>query len=566
MKKPLQSRSALILLLLNLSMVIHAQLALDWAIAQGSNDSDLIGAAHIDDQGGIYYTANYRDTIDLDPGAGVNMAFVAEDEPLVINKYTQQGEYQWSGQFTTTGDTYGVISEIKNSRILLFLYYTDSLFYAHENPWMIANPGKHLALITMSLDGEIISHQHMSNNLNMYFSDFISLPDGSYLGGGGFDDNVTFATPDSTKTIVSKGNSDAFVARFNDQLQLEWITHFAGKGYDYIENVRVGTDDLLYYVMIHDSTVTLQTNFGQVVSPANGEDNSIFGTMTQEGGIETAYLFGGDLGDQLRNIDSDDDGNMYISGYFQGSVNFEHPDETPVVFSTAYEGDGFVSKYTPEGKLVWARIFRTGDYGGVYNMRLHRNSHIYLAGGYTLRTDLDPGPDSIIVDGGYGGDVFAGKLDTDGNLEWVYSVTGSSNTGVRSFFPGTDGKVFLQGYYWSDVDCDPGPDSTEFVAQGGSDIFLIGFEEEGVVTAAHEVTQTTVSVYPNPATDHLQIKTDAPIESVDVFNMGGTRMMNFKGNNGNSMRLGIQDLLPGMYTLRIKSSVQYTSQLFLKIN
>ena len=78
------------------------------------------------------------------------MAFVAEDEPFVLNKYTQEGEYQWSGQFTTKGDAYGFMSEIKNNRILIILYYTDSLFYRHDTPWMIANPGKHLALITMT--------------------------------------------------------------------------------------------------------------------------------------------------------------------------------------------------------------------------------------------------------------------------------------------------------------------------------------------------------------------------------------------------------------------------------
>lgn len=566
MKNPLQSRFALILVLLNLSMVIHAQLNLDWALSQGSNDSDLTGGARIDDQGSIYFTANYRDTIDLDPGPGVNMAFVAEDEPFVLNKYTQQGEYQWSGQFTTIGDAYGFMSEIKNNRILIILYYTDSLFYQHDTPWMIANPGKHLALITMTLDGQIISHQHLSNNLDMYFSDFATQPDGSYIAGGGFDGHVTFFTSDSTRTILSAGNSDAFIAKFNDQAQLEWITLFAGKGYDFIESVQVGKNDLIYYAMIHDSTVTLATNHGQVVSPANGEDNSIFGTMTQEGVIETAFLFGGDLGDQLRNIDSDDDGNMYISGYFEGTVNFEHPSETPVLFTSLNESDGFISKYSPDGKLTWTRIFTNEDYGGVYTMSLHRNSHIYLAGGYTLRSDLDPGPDSIIVDGGYQGDVFAGKMDTDGNLEWVYSITGKSYTGIRSFLPGTDGKVFMQGYYWIDIDCDPGPDTTQFICEGGSDVYLIAFEEEGVVTANAEVPQINLLVHPNPASDFIQIKTDSPIEIVDVCSMQGVNILRFNGGNEHTLQMNIQDLTPGMYILRIKSADQYTTRKFLKVN
>jgi hypothetical protein len=565
MKKYVLYKSSLILILLNLSAIIHAQLTMDWALPQGSNDSDLTGGARIDDQGSIYFTANYRDTIDLDPGPGVNMAFVAEDEPFVLNKYTQQGEYLWSGQFTTTGDAYGFMSEIKNNRILMIMYYTDSLFYSHDNPWMIANPGKHLALITMNLDGQIISHQHLSNNLDMYFSDFITQPDGSYLADGGFEGSVTFVTTDSTKTIHSAGSTDAFVARFNDQGQLEWITMFAGTGYDYLESIKVSKNDLIYYAMIHDSTVTLPTNLGQVTSPAYGQDNAIFGWMTQEGAIGTAYLFGGDLGDQLRNIDVDEAGNMFISGYFEGTVNFEHPSETPVVFTSANNGDGFVSKYTPQGKLVWARVFRTGDYGGVYTMSLHRNSDIYLAGGYTHISDLDPGPDSIIVDGGSRSDVFVGKLDTDGNLDWVYSITGSSWTGVRSFLPGTNGNAFLLGSFFADVECDPGPDSTQFISQGGSDIYLIGFEEEGVITANAEVPQTSMLVYPNPASNQIQIEANAPIESVDVYTMQGIQIIRNQGNNSNTMSVDINDLSPGIFTLRIKSADQYTSRQFVKV-
>jgi len=73
-------------------------------------------------------------------------------------------------------------------------------------------------------------------------------------------------------------------------------------------------------------------------------------------------------------------------------------------------------------------------------------------------------------------------------------------------------------------------------------------------------------VYPNPASEYVEIRTDSPIESVDVFTLHGAQIMRNNGNNGSTMKVNIHDLSPGMYTLRIKSANQYTIQKFLKVN
>jgi hypothetical protein len=357
------------------SFHLQAQLNFNWALTLGGAGSELIGLCSLDDQGNIYNTVTYRDTADLDPGPGTNMVFVQEHEVFVIHKFNSLGEFQWGGQFKTKGHAAGQIAEVRNNRILLIVYYTDSLFYIHNTPWMAASPGPSIAAISMNLDGQIISFRHIANTNNIYFSDFLTQEDGSILAGGGFGESVKFNTPDSTKTLVSAGQDDAFIARFNDQLELEWLTLFAGKGDDFTESVYPGDDDKIYFAIIHDSTVVVPTNDGDITFPANGDDNGIFGFALPNGTIEAAYRLGGDLGDQIRNILADTDGNMYINGYYTGEVNFQHPSQTPVVFTDEDEGEGFIAKYSSEGLLDWVRIFTNGDYGGVYTMKIPGFSH-----------------------------------------------------------------------------------------------------------------------------------------------------------------------------------------------
>jgi hypothetical protein len=543
---------------------LHAQLNFKWAVNQGSNDTELTGSCKLDDQGGLYTTVAFRDTADLDPGPGEHMVFVGEDEVFVLNKFTQDGAYLWSSQFRTKGDAGGQIAEIRDNRILLIVYYTDSLIYSHHTPWMAVNPGPNMAAISMNLEGQIISYRHIANTNDMYFSDFITQPDGTILAGGGFGNSVTFNTPDSTMTLTSAGKDDAFIVRFNDQLQLEWIRLFASTGYDFTESVYIGEEDKIFYAVIHDSTVVLQTNHGEVISAANGEDNSIFGWTLPDGSIETAYLFGGDLGDQIRNIVADTDGNMYINGYYTGEVNFQHPSGQPVIYTDLEEGEGFIAKYSPDGFLDWARIFTNGEYGGIYTMKMHRNTHLYFSGAYNLVSDLDPGPDSLIYDGGYDGDLMFGKMSTEGDLAWVYSIVGSSDEGIRNFFPGTDDKVFVHGYYYGDLDCDPGPDSVGILTQGGADVFLIGFTEENVITSVDQPDVFDIIVYPNPFSDRFVIQAEAPIEHVAIYDLDGKFLSVPLSYENTSVAVNASTLDAGLYVAHVKTSNGFSAIKLLK--
>jgi hypothetical protein len=564
MKKLLRSLFSLLFIASFFVNKGSAQLQFDYAITQGSNDTELTGSCKLDDQGGLYTTVAFRDTADLDPGPGVNMVFVADDEVFVLNKYTQDGQYLWSSQFRTVGDAAGYIAEIKHNSILMIVYYTDSLIYTHTSPWMIANPGPNLAAINLNLDGEVVAYRHIANNIDLYFSDFITQDDGSIVAGGGFSNSVTFNTPDSTRTLTTVGDDDAFIARFNEEMELEWITMFAGKGYDFTESVYNGEDGKIYYAVIHDSTIVLQTNHGEVTSPAFGEDNSIFGWALPDGTVDAAYIFGGDLGDQLRNIVADADGNMYINGYYTGEVNFQHPLGQPVVYTDYEEGEGFIAKYYPDGFLAWARIFTNGEYGGIYTMKLHRNTQLYFSGAFNLVSDLDPGPDSIIVDGGYDGDLMFGKMNTDGGLDWVYSIYGYSDEGIRNFFPGTDDKVYVHGYYYGDLDCDPGPDSVGIETQGGADLFLIRFTEENVITSTEITSEFLVTASPNPVSDELRITSESLIEHIQLFSFSGAQMIVPVIYESHSATVKADHLVPGFYVARVKSGNSYSTFKFIK--
>lgn len=142
-----------------------------------------------------------------------------------------------------------------------------------------------------------------------------------------------------------------------------------------IYNINGQKDD---FAIVYEDTLTIGQ--GQQHKFFLDQENGLFGYVTPDNNDFAAYSFGGDLGDELRSVAADDAGNYYVCGSFEGTVNFEHPDASPVVFTAVNESDGFVSKYTPDGHLAWTRIIKDSEYGALYALYIHRDNQLYLAG------------------------------------------------------------------------------------------------------------------------------------------------------------------------------------------
>jgi len=548
-------------------MMLHAQLSLDWAISQGSKVSDFPGTLQQDDQGHLYSFVLIPDTADLDPGMGENILIPSYDRAGVLSRWTTTGEYLWSSTFECPTVISGGLMQVKDNQMLLYFQYTDSLVYTHTGFQTIlsVHAGNHLCVVRLDLNGNVDYFKDIHEGTNMYISYLKANDDGLIVAGGGFEDNITLQSETGVITASSNGLYDAYIAYFTPDFNALRLQTLGGKGSDYIENLHVA-DERAYFAIVYDDTLII--NHGQQTEtfPANGKENGLFGYVKADNNDIVAYSFGGDLSDELRSIAADAAGNIYVCGSFEGTVNFEHPDAPPVTFTSINGPDGFVSKYYPDGHLAWTRIFKDSKYGGLHHLQLHRDNQLYLAGGYNGHTDLDPGADSIIVETTNWGDIYTVKFDTDGDMKWVYSFSGPDLEGISELTISPEGRVFLMGFHYDTFDADPSDQVLQVPNLGGTDMFIIGLTEENVITATDDVAQLTMLVYPNPASEYVEIRTDSPIESVDLSNMQGVHIMRSKGNNGNTMHVDIHDLISGMYTLRIKSADQYTTRKFLKVN
>lgn len=156
-------------------------------------------------------------------------------------------------------------------------------------------------------------------------------------------------------------------------------------------------------------------------------------------------------------LDVDYLGNIYVTGKFHGTVDFDPGAGTFNLSSFNANSDVFVLKLTPGGKFVWARSF-----GGMYDDYPHSIScglkGVHIAGYFHDLVDFDPGPGTDIQGAAnVGQHAFVQKLELSGNYAWTRVVNGSHTVVALSVQVDVFDNVLSGGYFaYCTADFDPG--------------------------------------------------------------------------------------------------------------
>jgi hypothetical protein len=197
-------------------------------------------------------------------------------------------------------------------------------------------------------------------------------------------------------------------------------------------------------------------------------------TKAQSDGVIWARSFGGNQND-LGHAATDAYGNIYFTGYFSGSCDFD-PGPATVTLNTGFYWDIFIAKYDIQGDLIWVKqVGGPGADAGTAIAIHPMNGHIYVTGTFEQTVDFDPGPGINMISSGGMLDVFLMQLDTSGNMQHVMTIPApedASSTAIICQNQG-NGDVFTTGAFFGTVDFNPGPLTYNLYSFFGTDLFIL---------------------------------------------------------------------------------------------
>jgi len=177
-------------------------------------------------------------------------------------------------------------------------------------------------------------------------------------------------------------------------------------------------------------------------------------------------------------IKTDNAGNVYITGWFNGVVDF---DPGPAVYNLTANGtDIFICKLDPTGNFTWAIQMGGFNYDASLSMVIDTWGNVITTGSFSSTADFDPGSGTFDITAPINTQqVYISKLDSSGTFVWAKSFNTSSYSQGTAI--GTDllGNIYTSGWYNQVTDFDPGPATFNLTASGGKDIFLSKLDSNG---------------------------------------------------------------------------------------
>ncbi len=282
-------------------------------------------------------------------------------------------------------------------------------------------------------------------------------------------------------------------------LQVQSVTHFGSTGDDYGFGVATDTAGNTYYTGFFEGTVDFDPGPGVVSLTAAGLSDVFVAKFTsagalawvrQAGGSETTGGLQPNLTDTGRTVAVDADGNVYVTGEFLGTADFD-PGPGVVQLVSGGSLDAFVWKLNRDGNFVWARRAGSGGRDHGNDLALDGQGNVYTVGYFQGTVDFDPGPGTFPLTAAGTFDVYVSKLDRDGNFLWARRVGGGSGNFPEGSSPavGVDGagNVYAAGTFVGTVDFDPGANAVNLTSAGSEDAFIFKLDSGGNFLWARQV-------------------------------------------------------------------------------
>ena len=284
--------------------------------------------------------------------------------------------------------------------------------------------------------------------------------------------NLTSASPDI-------GYSDIFISKLDASGNFVWAKAMGGPNYDYSYSIAIDGSGNVYTTGYFYGTSDFDPGAG-VFNLNSGFDSDIFiSKLDASGNFVWAKAMGGADSDKGSSIAIDGSGNVYTTGCFFGTADFD-PGAGVFNLTEAGYGDIFISKLDASGNFVWAKAMgdtMSPDIG--YSIALDGSGNVYTTGYFAGTVDFDPGAGVFNLTSAGDRDIFISKLDASGNFVWAKAMGGANSEYSYSIALDGSGNVYTTGYFFGTADFDPGAGVANLTYAGNDDIFISKLDASG---------------------------------------------------------------------------------------
>ncbi|MEX0966298.1 MAG: T9SS type A sorting domain-containing protein [Bacteroidia bacterium] len=431
-----------------------------WSQSLGGKFDDEGLAIAIDNADNIYVTGSFQDTAYFDyPYNSISMV-ASTGSDVFVAKYDSSGNLIWASSIIGTGEDVGKSIVIGNDGyVYLSGYFSDSLIFVNNGipSGLSSAGGKDFFIAKYDTSGNSIWAKGIGGQGNDLSYSMIYGSNGYLYLTGVFEDTADFNPGIATANLISSGNTDIFLAKYDTAGNYTWAKKMGGSGADSSHSITFYGESYIYMTGGFGGTSDFDPSGASALLTSWGNQNMFFAKYDTAGN----YFFAERIGSISSlstisltglSIASDDIGSYYITGRSSGKVDFDPAPLTSHMFGS---GRTFLAKYDSAGAFVWMRgpVTDKNDVGQfiIFN---GKNSVYYTGFGAAMRFDNSA---HFVQLKGQQLSPFVAKYSLNGLCEAAWSVKeyGYNQSSGDALATDAEGNVYIAGAFSGMIDFDP---------------------------------------------------------------------------------------------------------------
>lgn len=301
---------------------------------------------------------------------------------------------------------------------------------------------------------------------------------GNVYTTGYYTGTVDFDPGAGTFNLTAQGARDVYVQKLSPNGSLVWAVSAGGNSNDEANGITIDKYGDLYVTgKFNGNNVDFDPGpLTYMLHAGTSNDDMFVLKLDASGNFHWATRTGGSGADDGRAVTVDTAGNIYVTGGYMGTVDFDPGAGTfNITGNSSGSPDIFIQKLNRFGGFIWAKSIgsTSGDHGA--SIQANELDHIYVGGEFSGTADFDPnaGTHNLTPNGSTDG--FILKLTTAGNLVWVKSFAAS----IADIALDDNGDIYSTGWFFGTDDFDPGAGTSNRTSAGAFDVFVHKLDASG---------------------------------------------------------------------------------------
>ncbi len=460
---------------------------IEWVATMGSSSFDYVNAIDTDSQGNVYATGIFSGTVDFDPGPDSMYLTSNGSFDCFVLKLDASGNFLWAKPTGGASADTGLSITIDSNDDV---YITGNFGLTVD-----FDPGVGTMDLTSNGGRDVFVQKLDSNGDFLWAKAFGAIgtdtgnsiavdASGNVYVLGNFYFTVDFDPGAGVMNSTSNGSYDVFVQKLDPSGNFIWVKVFGGLDHDPSKSIAIDSSGI-YVAGYYISTVDFDPGAGVVNHTSNGGEDIFIQKLNLDGDFLWVRVIGASGSDRANSITADMNGNVYVTGNFEGSPDFD-----PGVGTTYLSGSGneavYVLKMDSNGSFDWAKAMGGSGLDLGTSITTDSDGNTYTTGSFEQAVDFDPGVGTMNLTSNGAWDIYVQKLDPNGNHLWTISSGSIESEAGNGITTDATGNIFVGGYFRGVVDFDPGPGIMSSTSNGGPDCFI--------QKIASEVCQPTSSI------------------------------------------------------------------------